>query len=371
MKVLAAIDAFKGSATSEELNRAALEGFSSEWEKVNVPIADGGEGSIEAIYAAHGGNYQEVQSFGPLGEARRGTYLVTTILHEKVAFIEAAKIIGIQLLKPTDQSVRKASSYGLGQLIKDAQNQNITKIYVTLGGSGTSDGGLGLLQSLGSTLVGYTSGNPLLSTDEIDVTAAKNTLQGVKLIALTDVNNPYSGKKGFAEVFAPQKGAKPDTVVLMDQAAEKLAKKIQQKMKIDVNKLPGSGAAGGLGAAIALVGGKLVSGFETISQLICLDELIQQADLIITGEGRLDTQTENGKVPYGIASLAKKYQLPVIALCGSRTENIGAMEELVLGAFSIQQGPISLKNAMQKEETLKNVQLTTHSLARVFRGGRR
>lgn len=174
MKVIAMIDSFKGSATSEELNQAALKGFPVQWEKESIPIADGGEGTMAALFAAYGGQYKSVTSVGPLGEERVVSYLLTTINQKRIAIIECAAIIGIQLLDPSDQTTRQASSYGLGLLIADAINEKVAQIYVTLGGSATTDGGLGLLEALGAELMYQPAAdarNPLLTINYFSITA--------------------------------------------------------------------------------------------------------------------------------------------------------------------------------------------------------
>jgi glycerate kinase len=343
MKVVAMIDSFKGCATSEELNQAVLAGLPDEiWtEKCTIPIADGGEGTMAAIYAELGGIWQSVTTQNPLGKPITGQYLLSRFEGQEIAVIESAVFIGIHLVEVSDAVIRQTSSYGLGKVIQDALAHRVTKIYLTLGGSATSDGGLGLLQSLGATIEGSEEGNLLINVNNVDL-------------------------KGFAEIFAPQKGASKNTVSEMEQQAKLVAKKIKQQTNLDLATISGSGAAGGLGGAVIVLGGKIAPGFVTLQKIIRLEEKLQQADLIFTGEGKMDGQTDQGKVPFGVAQLAKKAGIPVIGLCGSRSRDIGEMTEVTLGVFSIQQGPISLKEAMEKERTLTNIQQLASQLSQVF-----
>lgn len=367
MKVVAMIDSFKGCAISEELNAAVLAGLSDEiWtEKCNIPIADGGEGTMAAIYAEIGGTWQKVSTSDPIGEPIEGSYLLSSLDGQTIAVIESAVFIGIHLHEPSDAVIRQASSYGLGKVIQDALTHRVTKIYFTLGGSATSDGGLGLLQSLGAT-IDASLGNPLLSVQSLDLTGIQDVFKDVEFIALADVTNPYLGKNGFAQTFAPQKGASEKTVVEMEEHAQIVAKEILHFTNLDLSSISGAGAAGGLGGAVMLLGGKIAPGFLTLQQLLRLEEKLQQADLIFTGEGKIDEQTDQGKVPYGVMKLAQKLEIPVIGLCGSRTVDIGKMTEGTLGVFSIQQGPISLELAMEKERTLTNIQHIAQELSQVF-----
>ncbi|MEB5950356.1 glycerate kinase family protein [Enterococcus innesii] len=364
MKVVAAIDSFKGSATSAELNQAVLSGFSDQWEKRSIPIADGGEGSMAAVIAALGGNYETVSVTAPLGGKLQARMLITKIKEEKIALIESAGVIGLQLVEPSDETTRNSSSFGLGQMVLAACKQGVKKIYLTLGGSGTSDGGVGFLLALGAKITtnGQMEKNPLLQTDALQLSELNPLLKQIELFALADVTNPYSGEQGFAPVFGPQKGASKETVQQLDQQAKRLAEHIKQTTGTDL-EVPGAGAAGGLGGAVRLAGGQLVPGFATIASLIGFEEKIKGADLLITGEGRIDGQTAGGKVPYGVALLAHKHQVPVVAICGSRSDDPGKLPQLLSAVFCIQQGPVSLTEAMEKKRTLVNTQQTAQAIA--------
>ncbi|OTO24972.1 hypothetical protein A5877_000480 [Enterococcus sp. 3C7_DIV0644] len=364
MKIVAAINSFKGSATSAELNQAVLSGFSDQWEKCSIPIADGGEGSMAAVFAAFGGNYETVPVTDPLGGKLQARMLVTKINEEKIALIESAEVVGLQLVEPSDETTRNSSSFGLGQMVLAACRQGVKKIYLTLGGSGTSDGGVGFLLALGATIQRNVrmENNPLLQAESLELSQLNPLLAQIDLFALADVTNPYSGEQGFASVFGSQKGATKETIQQLDQQAKRLAEHIKRTTGIDL-EVPGAGAAGGLGGAVYLAGGQLVPGFSTIASLIGFEEKIKGADLLITGEGRIDGQTARGKVPYGVALIAQKRQLPIVAICGSRTERLGELSQLLPTVFSIQQGPVSLAEAMEKKRTLINAQQIAQAIA--------
>ena len=363
MKAVALIDSFKGCATSKELNQAALAGLSDQWtERINIPIADGGEGTMEAIYEAKGGEWVAVTTQTPLGAPLTANYLLTTIENQQVAIIESASYIGLHLVQATDESIRQATTYGLGVVLNDAIAKGVKRIYLTLGGSGTSDGGIGLLQALSGRTKDYL-GNPLLQHPLESLTQIKLTT--IELIGIADVTNPYAGSDGFAAIFGPQKGANPDTVHVMDEQAAAIVEWAQEKYQVDLT-MAGAGAAGGLGGAILLLGGQIVSGFMTIQQLVGVTEHFAEADLILTGEGRMDSQTAHGKVPYGVACLAQEYGVPVIGLCGSRVDELGELEDLLLGVFSIQQSPMTLAEAMKKSVALNNMRLTVKEVSKLL-----
>ncbi|MGM0293860.1 glycerate kinase family protein [Enterococcus sp. AZ062] len=362
MKLLAAIDSFKGSASSIELNQAALQGWGEAEQTVNQPIADGGEGTAEVIYATLGGEWRTLFCPDLLFRKKACRYLLTQKKNRKLAIIESTEVIGLDLLtEPTDQTIRLASSFGLGELIKDALNQQVDEVIVTLGGSGCSDGGLGLLQSLGAKLNGVTEGNPLLSIETIDVSQLERIEQRLTIAA--DVTSPYTGKQGATQLFGKQKGGLPETLAFLEAQAEKVAEQIKERTAIDLNKLAGSGAAGGIGGALAIVGATMKAGFMTVSELVDLENKIKSADIVITGEGRIDQQTIHGKVPYGVASLAKKHNKKVVAICGSREKDLGQLTTILPSVFSIQTGPTSLDKALDHQETLENVRILSQAIS--------
>lgn len=334
MKFLVAIDSFKGSATSNQLNQAAKAGILEmlpNAEVLTIPIADGGEGTLDALSQRLDGFWVDVETVDLLERPIVASYFISG----QTAYVESARVIGIDKMTPSSETVERATSMGLAILLRDALSRGCQELVLTLGGSGSSDGGRGLLNAL---------------TDE-----ERSHLSQIRLRGLTDVSNPYAGSQGYAVVFGPQKGASPEQVRAMDLVAQAFVKQVKQETGIDLQKIPGTGAAGGLGGALALLGGELEAGYPFIAEKLGLAQAIQGADLIFTGEGRLDQQTLNGKVPIGIAQMAKKAGVPVIALGGS-VEEVQGFEEAFLATFSIQKEVVSLQQAMETERTLVNLQ---------------
>ncbi|HEQ8225090.1 TPA: glycerate kinase [Streptococcus pyogenes] len=348
MKILVAIDSFKGSVTSPELNTSVAQALLSVDKQLVIEtraIADGGEGSLAALSQTVAGRWHQVKTIDLL----RRPIKVAYYRHAKQAFIESASIIGIDKITSNSVTYAQATSYGLGLAVKDAIQKGATQIEIMLGGTGTSDGGKGFLESLNYD---FMTGRSYLDTLASPVT----------LLGLTDVTNPYHGPQGFAAVFGPQKGGSLSQIEETDQIASNFAKKVFYQKTIDLQTIPGSGAAGGLGGAIVLLGGTLTSGFSRIAELLNLDNSLQSCDLVITGEGCLDTQSQSGKVPVAIARMAKKYQVPTIALCGSVKIETGLAAEDFLAVFSIQQQPISLEAAIDKTTTLSNIKILAANL---------
>lgn len=371
MKLLAAIDSFKGSGTSKELNEALIVAVDHPLitEKISIPIADGGEGTLQAIQESLGGELLTAEVPDLTGKLIAAPYLITDFEDQKIGIIESAEIIGIDRITPSETTIRTTTTLGLGMLVAQLVEQGIKKIMITLGGSGTSDGGLGFLAGMGALGITKEQQNPLFSTKDIQLEPAFAKLANVELIALADVTNPYVGPQGFSMIFGPQKGGTPDLLEEMDRQATVIAKELSRYGNQDIASTSGAGAAGGLAGAILALGGKIQPGFLAISEMIGLEEQIAQADLIITGEGSLDSQTEKGKVPFGVAKLAKKHGKPVFAVCGKRSVDIGAMAELVIGVYAIQLGPVSLSEAMNRENTLRNIGITGKELVNLFLEG--
>ncbi len=340
MKFLVAMDSFKGSATSMQLNQAAKAGIVEvlpDAEVVTIPIADGGEGTLEALAHALDGTWVEVETVDLLERPLRVTYFISG----QTAYIESARVVGIDKIDPSPETVERATSLGLAALFRDALNRGCQELVLTLGGSGTSDGGRGLLEGL--TL------------------ADRERLSQVTLRGLTDVTNPYAGPRGYAAVFGPQKEATPEQVVAMDQLAQDQVLRIKQEMGLDLQAIPGTGAAGGLGATVVILGGFLEPGYSFLADKLGLGQVVQGADLVVTGEGRLDRQSLQGKVPVGVAQTAKAAGVPVIALGGS-VEELTAFKEFFLATFSIQRQVLPLSQALETETTLANVQVLVKNI---------
>ncbi|MGT2716547.1 glycerate kinase family protein [Streptococcus respiraculi] len=343
MKIVSAIDSFKGAATSAELNQAVkemVEEVLPETEVATFAIGDGGEGTLEALAEALDGELISVSTVDLLERPIEASYF----LSGQTAFIEAASVIGIDKIHPTPATVEVATSFGLGAVIRNALSRSCEEIVLTLGGTGTSDGGRGLLDSL---------------TEE-----DKEQLRRVNLIGLTDVRNVYAGSEGYARIFGPQKGANQTQVEAMNKAAFTFVQTIKEELEIDLQAIPGTGAAGGLGGALVVLGGELKAGFPFVAQAIGLAQAIQGADLVITGEGRLDSQSLNGKVPVGVADVARSAGVPTIAICGSVATDVTEFGDYFLATFSIQTGVYCLEKAMKKEVTLENVRFVVKNILR-------
>lgn len=314
-KIVVCPDSFKGTMSSldvAEIIATEIYLNLSDAEVYTVPIADGGEGTLECYRRAVAGRMVGIQTrnsnFKPVG----GEYYLT----RDNAIIESAKVIG--LFQTEDKNPMRTTSYGVGKLIEDALKRT-RNIVLTLGGSSTNDGGTGIAAALGARFLDndgkefIPTGATLINIDKIDASA----LPQINLTCMCDVNNPLYGKTGAAYVFAPQKGASPKTVQLLDEGLVHLSKIIKRDLGVDVSAIEGGGAAGGIAAGmVAFFGAKLKSGIETMLDTIHFDDIISDSIMIFTGEGRLDSQTMKGKAIDGIVKRAKKYDIPVIAICG-------------------------------------------------------
>lgn len=362
MKVTIAIDSFKESATSFALAHAIQKGIEDLVETViPIPISDGGEGTIEAISAALPGEICSLKTVNSFGEDIRADYFLTIINGLPTAVIESSSVVGIHFSNNRKNQAYSTSSYGLGQMISAIIDQEIKQIIITLGGSGTTDGGLGMLQGLGAELFDAKNNrlmpslhsNPLLSAHSLSLDSLKEKLANVQLIIANDVQNPYCGSNGAAYIFGPQKGLTEEEVILLDEKLTKIAESMQNQGYQDLKLASGAGTAGGLGGAFAWLGAEMQSGFSLVADLIGLEEHLRTSDWVITGEGKLDAQSSAGKVPYGVANLAKKYGTHTLLLCGSYEEI--PKQTLFDGIFSIQHEPVSLNQAMDTSYTLKNI----------------
>lgn len=350
MKIVVAVDSFKGSATSSEIGTKVKEAIHSilpECQVEKFSIADGGEGTLDALSQNIKGRMIEVTTIDLLQRPINASYF----LAGKIAFIESAQVIGIDKIIPSPHTFQNATSLGLGALIRDAADRGCREIILTLGGTGTSDGGIGLLKSL-----------------DFDFEDNKGSLflrgKNIRITGLADVKNYYAGNYGYAKIFGPQKGGTTKQIEEANEHSYYFVKKMQQVYDVDLQKYEGTGAAGGLGGAIVLLNGQIKSGFSTIADIVGLTNAIKDADLVITGEGKLDSQSKEGKVPIGVAHLAKINCVPVIALCGSIPRIIGDLEDEFLAIYSIQKGILTLEEAMKKETTLSNIYCLVRNIIR-------
>ena len=340
MKVIIAIDSFKGCLTSKEANEAAAEGIRMAYpdaEIVEVPVSDGGEGYMEAFHAAIGGRLEEVTVRDPLMRPITAKYL----LHNEIAVIEIAQASGLTLLTKEERNPMVATSYGTGQLVADAVRKGARQIIVGLGGSATSDAGMGMLRALIDTFKKE-------RWDDIE------NLKGITFTIASDVKNPLYGEKGAAHVFAPQKGATPEMVLRLDERAREFAELSARHFCYDRSQMAGAGAAGGLGYAfLQYLDAKSMSGIQLLLDTIRFKEIVKDADLVITGEGSADRQTLMGKLPTGI--LEQAGSVPVVLIAGK----ISDREELLNAGFArvecINPPGISLEEAMRKDVAQHNI----------------
>lgn len=343
MKVVIAIDSFKGCLTSQEANEAAAEGIRQAYPDakiIEVPVSDGGEGYMEAFYAAIGGHLEEVTVRDPLMRPVVAKYL----LKDELAVIEIAQASGLTLLTKEERNPMVATSYGTGQLVADAVRKGAKHIIVGLGGSATSDCGIGMLHALIDAFAKHGQ------WDDIGV------FKDVTFTIASDVKNPLFGEKGAAHVFAPQKGATPKMVLALDERAKKFAELSARHFGFDRSQMPGAGAAGGLGYAfLQYLNAKSIPGIQLLLDTIRFKELVADADLIITGEGSADRQTLMGKLPMGI--LEQSGQVPVILIAG----RISDREELLKAGFArvecINPPNLPLEEAMRKDVAQHDIML--------------
>ncbi len=326
MKIVIAPDSFKENLTSLEVADELEAGFRRVWPDatyVKVPMADGGEGTVEALVAATGGSLVTREVTGPMGEKVQAAYGL--LGDGKTAVIEMAAASGLPLVPRGERNPMLTTTYGTGELIADAIGRGVEEIIIGLGGSATNDGGAGMAQALGVRFIGpsgvpiteYLGGGRLHEVTAIDMSAAHPGLARVRVHVASDVTNPLCGEKGASAVYGPQKGATPEMVAALDANLAYLASLISRDLGIDVAEVPGAGAGGGIGAGVmAFTKAELKSGVELIVAATKLDEQMQGADLAVTGEGRVDFQTAFGKTPAGVAASARRHGVPVVAIGG-------------------------------------------------------
>ncbi|EPF87712.1 glycerate kinase [Acinetobacter gyllenbergii] len=367
MKVVIAPDSFKDSLSAQEIAQAIASGWQQVFpnaEIIQCPMADGGEGSIEAVLEVCSGEWREQMVQGPLGEpvlAKWG-WLAT----EKIAIIEMAQASGIQLVQPADRDACISSTFGTGELILAALDAGAKEIVLTVGGSATNDAGTGLLTALGATFLDAkhnplaAGGIALRNLAKINLDQLDPRIQQTQFRLAADVTNPLCGTNGASHIFGPQKGASPQQVLELDQALSHFADVTTQLLGVDQRHEAGAGAAGGLGfAARTFLKAEFRSGVEVIAELNQLAAKIQGADWVITGEGKFDEQTLNGKTPFGVAKIAQAANIPVIVITGTLGENYQALyPHGVTAAFSLTSGPTSLEEACQNAAELIHARTT-------------
>ena len=361
MKIVIAPDSFKDSLSAEKVADAIAAGLADVFphaQLVKCPMADGGEGTVEAIVAAGNGQLRRNQVQGPLGapvEAHWGW-----LPDSHTAIIEMAEASGLQLVAPGQRDACVSSTFGTGELIRAALDAGAQRVILAIGGSATNDAGAGALQALGLGLFDEQGkslargGLALAEVARIDLSGLDPRLARVRFEIAADVNNPLCGEQGASAIFGPQKGASPEQVRLLDQALGHFADHCARVLPKDVRQEPGSGAAGGLGfAAKAFFGAQFRAGVEVVAELVGLAEAVKGADLVITGEGRFDAQTLRGKTPFGVARIAQAHGVPVVVLAGTLGEGYQALyEHGINAAFALTSGPMSLQDACTRAPQL-------------------
>ncbi|PSV53097.1 glycerate kinase [Photobacterium sp. GB-1] len=377
MKIIIAPDSYKESLTAMEVATAIENGFRQvlpNAEYIKLPMADGGEGTVQSLVDASNGRIIECTVTGPLGEQVNGFFGLMG--DGKTAIIEMAAASGLHLVSPEQRNPMLTNSFGTGELILAALDKGVEHIIVGIGGSATNDGGIGMAQALGIRLQDennnpiYFGGGALARLHHIDISDIDPRLAQVKLEVACDVDNPLCGEKGASQVFGPQKGATPEMVVQLDTNLAHYAEIIKRDLGTDVKDMAGAGAAGGMGAALlGLFNAQLRPGIEIVMDAVNLADVLKDADLVITGEGRIDSQTIHGKTPIGVARTAKRFNKPVIGIAGCLSYDCDVVYEHGIDAvFSVVPRSVSLAEALA--EAAINVELTARNVAAIYTLGR-
>ena len=376
MKIVVAIDSLKGSLTSLEAGQAIKQGITRAIPDAEVsvrPLADGGEGTVEALILGMNGRNVCVTVSGPLGKPVECTYGI--LEDNKTAILEMSGAAGITLVSEQERNPLNTTTYGVGEVIKDAIQKGCRRFIVGIGGSATNDGGIGMLQALGYGFLDK-NGNPvsfgakgLQDLVEITDTGIIPELKECTFHIACDVTNPLCGKQGCSAVYGPQKGATPSMIMQMDKWLGDYAALATEKFPKADADYPGTGAAGGMGFAfLTFTNAVLESGIKIILEETHLEDFIKDADIVVTGEGRLDGQTVMGKAPIGVAKIAKKYNKMVVAFSGCVTEDAYLCNAAGIDAFfPILRGVVPLQEAMNKETAEKNMIAATEQTFRLIR----
>ncbi len=408
MHIIVAPDSYKGSLSAIEVGEIIRSAFLAEVPDAIVeviPMADGGEGTVDALLASTGGNRIPLTATGPLGTPiatsygvfsdirQSGTPTTDTTAHgaasgaAATAIIETAAVAGLTLVAPDKRNPFHLTTYGLGECIRHALDQGIRRLIIGLGGSATNDGGLGMLQALGATFLDaagkqvttlkqmpsqtFSVPDALTRIARVNYNTLDPRLQETEILIASDVKSPLCGPQGASFVFGPQKGATPEQVQLLDQALASFAKKVESHLGRSFQHHPGAGAAGGLGFALMSIGGKMRSGAELIAQASGLPEKLHQADWLITGEGKTDHQTLLGKLPLTLSNLARPHGVRTILISGSLDSDAHTLETLNRhfdALFAIPNRPMTLEEAIRESRVL--LAHTARNIARLIRVNR-
>jgi glycerate kinase len=373
MKIIAAPNAFKESLSAVGVAQSIAQGVHRvlpNAQVVQVPVADGGDGTVEALVAATKGRIIKKRVTGPLGEPVEAYFGL--LGDGYTAVVEMATASGLHLVPNNKRNPMKTTTYGTGELIAAALDQGAQKVIVGIGGSATVDGGAGMAQALGCSLLDgegqdiARGGQGLAHLSRVDIGKRQPKVASVEAVVACDVDNPLTGPQGAPAVYGPQKGATPEMVEKLDGYLVNYARILQRDLGLEVDRVPGAGAAGGLGAGLmAFLGAQLKSGVEIVIEASKLEEKLAGADLVITGEGKLDGQTAFGKAPVGVSRLAKKHEIPVVAIGGALADDAHEVLEYGIDAiFSILPRPMPLEEAMRGAEEF--VARTTEQIVRLI-----
>lgn len=366
-------DSFKGTLSAIEvcnIMKASIKNLYEDANIISIPVADGGEGTVDAFLYALGGEKKSAWVSDAFNEQKILAHYA--MLKDDIAVIEMAACAGLPLVK-NRLAPDKTTTFGVGELIIDAINNGAKKIILGLGGSATNDGGCGMATALGVKFINelnqefIPTGGTLSQIHKIDMNNIYSKIKDVEFISMCDVDNPLCGELGASAVFAPQKGADENMVKCLDEGLAHLAKVIKQDLHIEVKDIKGAGAAGGLGAgSIAFLQSKLTKGIDVILDTINFDELVSKADIVFTGEGKFDSQSLHGKVVMGVANRSQKYKTPVIVVTGAIGENIQeAYNKGITAIFSINKEPMEFsKSALKSKE---NMVLTMENILRLLK----
>lgn len=366
-------DSFKGTLSAIEvcnIMKLSIKNLYKDANIISVPVADGGEGTVDAFLYALGGEKKSIWVSDAFNEQKILAHYA--MLKDDIAVIEMAACAGLPLVKNRLEP-DKTTTFGVGELIIDAVNSGAKKIILGLGGSATNDGGCGMASALGVKFKDeqdqefIPTGGTLSQIYKIDMNNIYSKIKDVEFVSMCDVDNPLCGRLGASAVFAPQKGADEDMVKLLDEGLAHLAKIIKRDLHIEVKDIKGAGAAGGLGAgSIAFLQSKLTKGIDVILDTIKFDELVSKADIVFTGEGKFDSQSLHGKVVMGVANRSQKYKTPVIVVTGAIGENIQeAYNKGITAIFSINKEPMEFsKSALKSKE---NMILTMENILRLLK----
>lgn len=371
--IVLAPDSFKESMTAKEACVAMERGIkkvNSNIQCIHVPMADGGEGTMQSLVDSTGGEVYSLEVVGPLGNKVKAEYGI--LGNGEIGVLEMASASGIHLVSLEERNPLITTTYGTGELIKACLDRGVKKLLIGIGGSATNDGGVGVIQALGGRLLdkegnelGF-GGGELEKLDRIDLTNFDRRLKDVVIEVACDVSNPLCGENGASYIFGPQKGASVEMIKILDNNLKHYAKVIKEQFGKDVLEIAGAGAAGGLGAGLMVfLNGNLKKGIEIVIEYSGLEKKVKNCDMVWTGEGSIDFQTQYGKTPLGVATVAKKYNKPVVALAGRVGDDIDILYEKGIDSiFGIMRGVTTIDEALKNGK--ENIERTSENIARLM-----